>query len=119
MLSESTPGPLDSSTLGPSYNLNPDTEPKDLATWYDFDAFEQETGYTGLITISELPICGTLQVVTPIPEVDENGDYLVDGVDGLSIGEVEAGEAYDTREEAFIFDATGCDDQTPAEDLNF
>lgn len=45
------PGGLDSSWTGDTYSLNPDPQPRELATWYDFDAFEQETGYTGLISL--------------------------------------------------------------------
>lgn len=78
MPAQETPGPEDSQAFGPSYNLQPSTTPRNLDTWYDFDAFQEETGYTGLITLAQIPACGSLQVVTPIPQTDADGNYVLD-----------------------------------------
>lgn len=37
-----------------------------------------------MVTVSLIPTCGVLSAVTPIPEVDNNGDYIIDGTVGIS-----------------------------------
>lgn len=115
-------GALDGSIFTGSNDLDPEEEPEDLPTWYDFDAFAAETGYTGAIRVDALPECGVLSVVEPIPEIDgETGAYITDGVEGQTVTAVTLGAPIVLDREALVFDPTdgnACGEEGPG-DLAF
>ena len=106
------PPPTESTWTGTTYSLTPTSDPAglgpeggDLGTWYDFDAFEETGGYTGEMTITALPGCGELYVLTGAVPDGQGGWDLANAEER----EVRLGMHVDVDTQQLSFDPTAGD----------